>query len=133
MNKRIDSLRKLGQVSQLATEAVKSAAGGRFELHGGTYLTSSFAPRGDLPNTAKLRKMSNAVACRLAELGFREPISLRQLPDYWWKVKIDAAELGLSSEYGCAYVTRMLSSRRLAEIGFEVIDGPFQSLGNGSV
>jgi len=133
MNKRIDRLRKLGQVSQLAAEAVKSAAGGRFESYGGTYLTSSFALRGSLPNKAKLRKMSNAVACRLAELGFREPISLRQLPDYWWKVKIDAAELGLSSEYGCAYVTRMLSSRRLTEIGFEVIDGPFQSLENGSV
>lgn len=126
MKKRIEELRKFDNANRLAIEVVKSVSGGRLGSHRGTYLTSSFAPMDALPITATFRKMSNAVACRLAELGLREPISLEQVHDCWWQVRIDAAELGISMEYGCAYVTRFLSTSRLAEIGFEVIDGPFK-------
>jgi hypothetical protein len=126
MKKRIEELRKLDQANQLAIEVVRSVSGGQLGSHRGTYLTSCFAPLDALPITATFRKMSNSVACRLAELGLREPISLEQVRDCWWQVQIDAAELCMSMEYGCGYVTRFISTSRLAEIGFEVIDGPFK-------
>jgi hypothetical protein len=126
MKKRIEELRKLDHANQLAIEVIRSVSGGQLGSHRGTYLTSSFAPLDVLPITATFRKMSNVVACRLAELGLREPISLEQVQDFWWQVRIDAAELGMSMEYGCAYVTRLISTSRLAEIGFEVVDGPFK-------
>jgi len=100
---------------------------------GGTYLVSDFRQRDDLPTTASLRRMSNTVAKKLAELGFRDPVSLQSVPNRWWKVKIDAAEVGLVSEYGCAMVTRMLSTDKLRETGFEVEDGPFHAWENDEV
>jgi hypothetical protein len=45
-------------------------------------------------------------------------------------VNVDAAEVGQLSEYGCGYVTLFMSSERLARIGFEVVDGPFEAWAN---
>lgn len=100
---------------------------------GCTYLVSDFRQRDDLPVTASLRKMSSTVAKKLAEIGLREPISLRSVPDYWWKVKIDAAEIGLVCEYGNAFVIQILSTNELMSKGFEVVDGPFSALDNNGV
>jgi hypothetical protein len=97
------------------------------------YLATSFRQRDDLPALASIRKMSDKVVRNLAELGLHEPVSLRMLPGRWWKVNVDAAEIGQLREYGCGYVTLFLSSERLAEIGFEVIDGPFEAWANVEV
>jgi hypothetical protein len=94
------------------------------------YLATSFQQRSDLPVTASIRKMSDKVVRNLADLGLHEPVSLRMLPGRWWKANVDAAEIGELREYGCGFVTLMLSSERLAEIGFEVIDGPFEAWAN---
>jgi hypothetical protein len=94
------------------------------------YLATSFRQRDDLPALASIRKISDKVARNLAELGLHEPVSLQMLPRRWWKVNVDAAEVGKLSEYGCGYVTLFLSSERLAEIGFEVVDGPFEAWAN---
>ncbi len=94
------------------------------------YLATSFKQRNDLPVAASIRKMSDKVVRNLAELGLHEPVSLRMLPGRWWKANVDAAEIGELREYGCGYVTLFLSSERLAEIGFEVVDGPFDDWAN---
>ena len=94
----------------------------------GTYLVSTFRPRDDLPASASLRRMSTKVACRLAEMGFLEPVSVRALPALIWKVRIDAAELGLCGEYGNAFVERNLTTQELVSLGFEVVDGPISEV-----
>jgi hypothetical protein len=109
----------------LASEAIDRVAGPKTNAPSGTFLTRSFAPRSDLPVTAAIRVMAEPVARKLATMGLNEPVSLQRLPGLWWKTKIDAAELGQVSEYGCAFVTRYLSTERLAHLGFEVVDGPF--------
>ena len=81
----------------------------------------------------ELRKMSDNVVRNLAEIGLHEPVSLQMLPGSWWKVHVDAAELNQVSEYGCGYVTLFMSSKRLAGMGFEVVDGPFQAWANTDV
>ena len=63
-------------------------------------------------------------------MGLHEPVSLQTLPNRWWKVNVDAAEVGQLSEYGCAYVALFMSSDRLARIGSEVVDGPFEAWAN---
>lgn len=97
------------------------------------YLATSFELRNDLPVTASIRKMSDKVMRNLAELGLHDPVPLRMLPGRWWKTNVDAAEIGELREYGCGYVTLFLSSERLAEIGFEVVDGPFDAWTNVEV
>ena len=121
------------QARRQAEESIRDLANLAHSAAGGTYLVSDFRRRDDLPATACLRRMSNTVAKKLAELGLREPVSLRSMPGRWWKVRIDAAEVGLVSDYGCAMVTRMLSTAQLMEIGFEVEDGPFKAWENGEV
>ena len=83
--------------------------------------------------TASRRKMSDNVVRNLAALGLHEPVSLQILPGRWWKVHVDAAEVGQVSEYGCCYVTLFMSSMRLAGMGFEVVDGPFEAWANTDV
>lgn len=93
-------------------------------------LATSFKQRDDLPVLASIRKMSEQVVRNLAKIGLHEPVSLQMLPNRWWKVNVDAAEVGQLSEYGCAYVTLFMSSDRLARIGSEVVDGPFEAWAN---
>lgn len=133
MDERHQELWHIQQARQQAKEAIRDLAKIAESAVGGTYLVSDFRRRDDLPATASLRRMSNAVAKKLAELGFRDPVSLQSVPNRWWKVKIDAAEVGLVSEYGCAMVTRMLSTDELRKTGFEVEDGPFRAWGNDDV
>lgn len=133
MDERIDNLIKQYKAGQLTAETLHAAAGEQVNRRAGTYLTSSFERRADLPVTASLRRMSSAVACKLAEQGMREPVSLQRLPNRWWKVHVDAAEVGKVSEYGCAFVTLLLPTESLAEMGFEVVDGPFRDWENTDV
>ena len=46
---------------------------------------------------------------------------------------VDAAEVGELSEYGAGYVTLFMTSAGLAEIGFEVVDGPFEAWANADI
>ncbi len=133
MGKKIDDLLRQQQAKVLTSEALETASGSNFQTRGGTYLTSSFKQPDTLPATASLRRMSLTVALRLAEMGLREPVSLQELPNRWWTVNIDAAELGLTSEYGEAFVSRILSTEELAERGFEVLEGPFRAWENKKV
>lgn len=133
MTKDIDDLIRRQQARELANATLEKAAGPRKHDGGGTYLATSFKQRDDLPVLASIRKMSDKVVCNLAELGLHEPVSLRMLPGRWWKANVDAAEVGELREYGCGYVTLFLSSERLAEIGFEVVDGPFKAWANREV
>ncbi|WP_374356430.1 hypothetical protein [Limnohabitans sp.] len=130
MDERDEELLRTQQARQQAEVAIRELAK---IVQGGAYLVSDFRRRDDLPATASLRRMSNTVAKKLAALGLREPVSLQSVPNRWWKVKIDAAEVGLVSEYGCAMVTRMLSTDALRETGFEVEDGPFRAWENDEV
>lgn len=125
MTKDVNELILRQRARELSDETLEKAAGQRRQTEGGTYLVTSFKQRDDLPVLASLRKMSDNVVRNLAELGLREPVSLRMLPERWWKANVDAAELGEVSEYGCGYVTLFLSSEDLARIGSEVVDGPF--------
>ena len=93
-------------------------------------LATSFKQRDDLPVLTSIRKMSEQVVSNLARMGLHEPVSLQTLPNRWWKANVDAAEVGQLSEYGCAYVTLFMSSDRLARIGSEVVDGPFEAWAN---
>lgn len=133
MTKDIDDLIRRQQARELADATLEKAAGPRKHDGGGTYLATSFKQRDDLPVLASIRKMSDKVVRNLAELGLHEPVSLRMLPGHWWKANVDAAEVGELREYGCGYVTIFLSSERLAEIGFEVVDGPFEAWANVEV
>lgn len=133
MDARHQELLRIQQARQQAEEAIRDLAQIAQNAERGTYLVSDFRRRDDLPATASLRRMSNIVAKKLAELGFRDPVSLQSVPNRWWKVNIDAAEVGLVSEYGCAMVTRMLSTDELRESGFEVEDGPFRAWENDEV
>jgi len=135
MDERLKALMQAQQARREAEQVIAAASGrtgqtGRSphpaEPHRRAYLVSSFETRTDLPATASLRRMTREVACRLAEMGWLEPVSLQAMPPSWWTVKIDAAEVGEWSEYGCAFVTRTLSSSQLADIGFEVVGGPFR-------
>lgn len=127
MSKDTNELIRRQQARELAEATIEKAAGRRSYGSGGTYLVTSFKPRDDLPGTASLRKMSDNVVRNLAELGLHEPVSLQRLPGRWWKAHADAAELNQASEYGGSYVTLFLSSARLAGLGFEVVDGPFEA------
>lgn len=133
MTKDINELIRRQQARELADATLEKAAGPRKHDGGGTYLATSFKQRDDLPVLASIRKMSDKVVRNLAELGLHEPVSLRMLPGRWWKANVDAAEIGELREYGCAFVTLLLSSERLAEIGFEVVDGPFEAWANVEV
>lgn len=133
MDKRLNELMLKKQARVSAENAIKQASGHSGNASGGTYLVNDFRRRDDLPETASLRRMSNTVAFRLAELGFRVPISLQALPNFWWKVKLDAAEVGLVSEYGGCFVTRTLSTASLMDMGFEVTDGPYSAWENEDV
>lgn len=133
MDKRIDELIRLYKARELTAATLTAAAEGPLNSRGGTYLTSSFARRDDLPITASLRRMSDAVARGLAERGSHEPVSLKTLPGCWWLVNVDAVEIGDVGEYGCAYVKRVLSSEQLANMGFEVVGGPFADWENVDV
>jgi hypothetical protein len=113
------------QASHQAYKVVRDIAGLSPNAEGGTYLVSDFSRRDDLPVIASLRKMSNTVAKKLAEMGLKQPISLQLLPNRWWKVAMDAAEVGLVSEYGNACVSGIMSTEALMHQGFEVEDGPF--------
>jgi len=125
MDKQLQDLMRAKQARESADHLIRQVSGNDGNMQGGTYLVSSFRKRDDLPLTASLRKMSRAVARKLAEMGLLEPVSLNALPNRWWTVHVDAAEEGLCSEFGCAFVKRTLSSTELAKCGFEVIDGPF--------
>lgn len=133
MTKDIDDLIRRQQARELADATLEKAAGPRKHDDAGTYLATSFKQRDDLPVLASIRKMSDKVVRNLAELGLHEPVSLRMLPGRWWKANVDAAEVGELREYGCGYVTLFLSSERLAEIGSEVVDGPFEAWANVEV
>jgi len=133
VTKDIHELIRRYQARELAYATLEKAAGPGRHRGGGTYLATSCKQRDDLPETASIRKMSDNVVHNLAEVGLHEPVSLRMLPGRWWKAHIDAAEVGKLQEYGCAYVTLFLSSERLAEIGFEVVDGPFEAWANMEV
>lgn len=133
MEKRFEDMAAAQLAARQAGEIIRDIAGLTSQAGGGTYLVSSFGRRADLPATASERRMSTAVAKRLAEMGLREPVSLQSVQNRWWKVNIDAAEVGLVSEYGCAMVKRMLSTAQLANMGFEVEDGPFQAWENEEV
>lgn len=98
-----------------------------------TCLVTSFAKRSDVPEGTLLVKMTPKVINALAAMGLHEPISLKVLPGRWWKVNVDAAEVGECSEYGARFVTLFLTSEQLAEIGFEVVDGPFEPWANVDV
>lgn len=129
MDERLNALMQAQQARRETEEviaAVSGQSGQSGQAHRGTYLVSGFETRSDLPASASSRRMTSGVACRLAEMGWFEPVSLQAMPPCWWTVKIDAAEVGVLSEYGCALVTRTLSSSQLADIGFEVVDGPFR-------
>ncbi len=130
MTKDVDEFIRSRQARELADAAMEKAAGLKSHQGGGTFLATNFERRDDLPATASIRKMSDNVVRNLAELGLHEPVSLRMLPGRWWKANVDAAEVGVLREYGCGFVTRLLSSERLAEIGFEVVDGPFDAWAN---
>ena len=130
VNKDIDEL-TCNQPDRKPTGATLRSASAH--TSGDTYLATSFGRRDDLPDDASIRKMSSKVALTLAKLGLNEPVSLRMLPGRWWKVNVDAAEVGQLWEYGCAYVTLILSSERLAAIGIEVVDGPFEDWANMEV
>jgi hypothetical protein len=127
MDKRLQELMRAQQAREGADHLIRQVSGNDGNMPGGTYLVSSFRKRDDLPVTASLRKMSSTVACRLVEMGLLEPVSLNALPNRWWTVHVDAAEEGLCSEFGGAFVRRTLSSTELARCGFEVIDGPFKA------
>lgn len=133
MTQDINELIRHQQARDLAEAMLEKAAGPRNYGGGGTYLVTSYKRRDDLPHTASLRKMSDNVVRNLAELGLHEPVSLQRLPGRWWKVHVDAAELNQASEYGGCYVTLFLSAERLAEIGIEVVDGPFEAWANVDV
>lgn len=130
MTKDIDELIRRQQARELADATLEKAAGPERHQGGGTYLATSFKQRDDLPVTASIRKMSDNVVRNLAKMGLHEPVSLQRLPNRWWKVNVDAAEVGQLSEYGCAYVTLFMSSDRLARIGSEVVAGPFEAWAN---
>lgn len=125
MTKDVNELILRQRARELADETLEKAAGQRRQTEGGTFLVTSFKQRDDLPVLASLRKMTDNVVRNMAELGLHEPVSLRMLPGCWWKAHVDAAEVGELREYGCAYVTLLLSSEDLARIGSEVVDGPF--------
>lgn len=133
MDKRLSDLMLQKQARIFAENVITQASGHKGNASVGTYLVNDFGRRYDLPETALLRRMSSAVARRLAERGLREPISLNVLPNFWWKVNLDAAEVGLVSEYGCGFVNRMLSTASLMKKGFEVTDGPFAAWENADV
>lgn len=113
------------QASHQAYKVIRDIAGLSPNAEGGTYLVSDFSRRDDLPVIASLRRMSSTVAKKLAAMGLKQPISLQLLPNRWWKVAMDAAEVGLVSEYGNAFVSRIMSTEALMHQGFEVEDGPF--------
>lgn len=100
MDERHQKLLRMQQARQQAEEAIRDLARIAQNAEGGTYLVSDFRRRDDLPATASLRRMSNTVAKKLAELGFRDPVSLQSVPNRWWKVNIDAAEVGFGRA-GC--------------------------------
>jgi len=133
MTKDINELIRRQQARILAESTLERAAGQQRLVGGGTYLVTSFKQRDDLPITASLRKMSENVVSNLAQLGLHEPVSLRILPGRWWKAHVDAAEVDVVREYGCGYVTRILSSEQLSSMGFEVVDGPFKAWANMEV
>lgn len=133
MDQRLNDLMLQKQARISAENAITQASGHKGNASVGTYLVNDFRRRYDLPGAALLRKMSSAVARRLAELGLREPVSLNALPNFWWKVNLDAAEVGLVSEYGCGFVSRMLSTVSLMKKAFEVTDGPFSAWENADV
>lgn len=134
MTKDINELIRRQRARELAAATLEKAAGPQAcRSRGGTYLTTSFKKRDDLPVTASLRKMSDNVVRNLAELGLLEPVSLQMLSGLWWKVHVDAAEVGESSEYGARYVALFMSSKRLTGTGFEVVDGPFEAWANTDV
>jgi len=128
----INELMRRQQARELAHMTLKKVSG-TSEHQRTTYLVTSHKQRDDLPEGAWTRKMSDNVVCNLAKLGLQEPISLRMLPDRWWKVRVDGAEMGQVSEYGCCFVTLFMSSARLEKIGFEVVDGPFEYWANKEV
>ncbi len=121
------------QASYEVNKVIRDIAGLSPNAEGGTYLVSDFSRRDDLPVTASLRRMSNNVAKKLAEMGLKQPISLQLVQNRWWKVAVDAAEVGLVSEYGNACVIRILSTNVLMQQGFEVQDGPFIAWENQEV
>lgn len=127
INKLLDEQKARAEADNILNSLTGNARQAPDAEVGGTYLVSSFARRDDLPLTASLRKMNCEVAFRLAEMGHREPVSLRCWPDRWWRVKVDAAEVGLVSEYGNAFVTKILSTEELMHRGFEVEGGPFNA------
>lgn len=133
MDKRLQGLLASQQAKQDAEEAIRGISGLSTNTQRGTFLVSNFGPRDDLPASASQRRMTTVVAKNLAEMGFREPVSLRSFPDRWWKVNIDAAEVGLWSEYGAAKVTRILSTAQFMDLGYEVVDGPFRPWDNDEV
>jgi hypothetical protein len=133
MEKRWEDHLALQRAKREAEDAIRDIAGLPKNLEGGTFLVTDFGRRYDLPASASQRRISTTVAKKLAEVGLREPVSLRLLPNRWWKTHIDAAEVGLLSEYGCAMVTRLLSTAQLADLGFEVVDGPFREWENEEV
>lgn len=133
MDKQLEERIRAHNARRQADEAIRALGNIDSSAAGGTYLVSDFRRRDDLPTTASLRRMSTTVAKKLAEMGLREPVSLQSVTNRWWKVKVDAAELGLVSEYGNAFVTRILSTKQVMDQGFEVEDGPFAAWENNEV
>lgn len=124
------------EANRLADEAITQASESRSSSQPAprpTCLVASFAKRSDVPENALLVRMAPKVIDALAAIGLYEPVSLNVLPGLWWKVNVDAAEVGQLSDYGCAFVTLFMSSERLKTIGFEVVDGPFEPWANVDV
>lgn len=133
MDKQLEERIRALNARRQAEEAIRALGNIDPSAAGGTYLVSDFRRRDDLPTTASLRRMSTTVAKKLAEMGLREPVSLLSVANRWWKVNVDAAELGLLSEHGNAFVTRILSTDQVMDQGFEVVDGPFVAWENDEV
>lgn len=92
-------------------------------------LVTSLAERADLSPGALLCRMTLEVSATLAQMGFHEPVSLRQLPGLWWVASIDAAAENPCSEACGRMVSKVVSSEEIlyeyGEYFCEVIAGPF--------
>jgi len=121
------------KATEMADTAIKDAMGQqRAQPDSPSYLSTSFINDGGLPNTARITKMSRAIADKLAAMGLHEPVSLRSLPGKYWRANIDASYENPHLESGGAYVVRAVTSERLSTISgacyTEVTAGPFDSL-----